>query len=71
MNVSSKILTKQARLAAERQAARIVEYWADRGYSVCAKAVPLPYCNTYRHRPYEIRTDLVNGLPRDWKGRAA
>jgi hypothetical protein len=49
---------------AERQARTLVQYWARQGYSICARVIR-------NGDGYEVRSDLINGLPRDWKGRAA
>lgn len=46
------------------QARALVNYWARQGYSICVRVIR-------NGDGYEVRSDLINGLPRDWKGRAA
>jgi hypothetical protein len=52
---------------AERQATAIVNFWADRGYSVCAIVRAGPFCPRSGCKPCIVETDLVDGLPRDFR----
>lgn len=42
---------------------RIKAYWADRGYDVSGAIVEAGYSPRLRSTVYEIKTDLVNGVP--------
>lgn len=52
-------------LTASRHRARIVSHWAARGYLVKLELVPMGFIPAMRHACYAIRSDMVNGLPRE------
>lgn len=58
---------------ARKHAADIRRYWRSQGYHVDAWAARMH--TTPAVDPdtdiFEVQSDLINGLPRDWKGRAA
>lgn len=64
--IASAVLSAEAKERAHRAAAVIVEYWARRGYEVKATVHELKFQSNTRHRPYEVRTDMINGYPRAW-----
>lgn len=43
---------------------KIKEYWASKGYEVDGQIYPAGYSERLRSTVYEVRTDLVNGMPR-------
>ncbi len=49
---------------AQALAARIAEYWRDRGYEVMLQIEDVGFHPAIRAARYEIRSDLINGLPR-------
>ncbi|MDG1825098.1 MAG: phosphoglycolate phosphatase [Henriciella sp.] len=42
---------------------RIQAYWAERGYTVQGQVYASGYSERLRSTVYEVRTDLVNGMP--------
>lgn len=54
---------------AQRHRDALVQYWAQRGYKIKAEVITLPFCKRSKCCPSTVRTDLINGLPRNW-GRA-
>lgn len=60
-------LTKKSREEAEARALALVEYWRERGYSIEARIEVLPFSEVTRCRVAVVTTDLVNGLPRDYR----
>lgn len=44
--------------------ANIEEFWRARGYDVQVMLVPGPFSNALRASRFDLRSDLVNGLPR-------
>ena len=50
---------------------KIQAYWADRGYEVQGSVVEGEYNPRLRSTVYEVFTDLVAGLPKDYARRAA
>lgn len=42
---------------------RIVAYWMERGYVVSGLVIEAGYSPRLRSTVYEIKTDLVNGVP--------
>lgn len=42
---------------------RIQAYWAERGYEVEGQVFASGYSERLRSTVYEVRTDLVNGMP--------
>lgn len=59
--------SRRERERVERQAEQIVNYWAARGYSVEAVVKAKPFCEKARCCPCELTTDLVGGLPKDFR----
>lgn len=45
--------------------ARIDEYWSARGYKVRSAVVHGPFHMSMRAARFEVRSDMVNGLPRE------
>lgn len=60
---------KQSELAL-MEAVAIENYWADRGYSISVEIAPVKITTDkgYPATVYDIKTDLFNGLPRDYRG---
>lgn len=54
-------------------AAKIRQYWRAQGYHVETWAIRVmaTIAEDGERDAYEVQSDLVDGLPRDWKGRAA
>lgn len=48
---------------AEELAARIVNYWADRGYSITVSTHEMGFHETVRHTNWIVRSTLKNGRP--------
>ena len=59
--------TEQSRIAAERHCEMIRDYWFDRGYQVNIKPRELDFEQRVKSRPYALDSDMVNGLPRNWR----
>jgi hypothetical protein len=68
-NANAEELSRRSRLEQERLARVIVDYWADQGYSICATVSRGRFIQSARHTPYVLTTDMLNGLPRGFKGR--
>ena len=49
---------------AKALAARIAEYWRDRGHRVMLQIEDVAFHPAVRAVRYEIRSDLINGMPR-------
>lgn len=49
---------------ATRLAAQIREYWARKGGYVETRLIPGPFCAAMRTARMDVRSDMVNGLPR-------
>jgi hypothetical protein len=49
---------------ARRLKQRIEDYWRDRGYSVDVKLVEAGFVPAIRSARFDVRSDLVNGIPR-------
>jgi hypothetical protein len=52
---------------AEVLAARITAYWRERGYEVNCTIHEQMYVVAMRSARYDVRSDMVNGLPRDYR----
>ncbi len=50
---------------------KIQSYWAAQGYTIQGTVVEGEYSPRLRSTVYEVHTDLVAGLPRDFARRAA
>lgn len=48
---------------AEALKKRIEEYWAARGYDVQVEIYEQPFNERVRSRRWDVRTDMVGGLP--------
>jgi hypothetical protein len=46
---------------------KIEDFWAQKGYSVCVDVALVPFCASMRSARYDVRSDLVDGLPKDWR----
>lgn len=46
---------------------RIEAYWRERGYEVSVVLVQGQYSNILRETRMDLRSDMVNGLPRGWR----
>lgn len=60
-------LPPENKASAQRIANNIKRYWKEFGYEVEA----VPYINSrkvYNRTYWGVRSDLVNGLPKDWRG---
>lgn len=44
--------------------ARIETYWRERGYDVQVMLIEAPFTQAIRSGRYDLRSELVNGLPR-------
>lgn len=51
-------------------AKRIQAYWAERGYAVQAWVVESCYDPAHRSSRFDVRSDLVDGLPRNRRAAA-
>lgn len=49
---------------ARRIGAALVSYWAARGMHVSVQYVEQPFTPAMRSGRYDVRSDMVNGLPR-------
>jgi hypothetical protein len=49
---------------ADRLKRRIVEYWSERGYNVDIKLVDAGFMPAMRSARCDLRSDMVNGMPR-------
>lgn len=61
-----KDISSQA--GAEAQAEALKARWAAQGYEIAAKAVLRPFVHGTRAATWGIETDLINGLPRGYRG---
>lgn len=53
-------------------AARIANYWAERGYSIALTVATTDRIEKLGSSPYwHIRSDMVNGYPKDYDPRRA
>lgn len=50
---------------ADRIARMIIEKWASKGYAVNIKLIQQEYNATARSTRWDIRSDMINGLPKD------
>ena len=57
--------TDMSHASASRLANTIRKYWAERGYVVAVRTVPIS--GNHERSVFAVRSDLVNGLPRDFK----
>lgn len=48
----------------------IQEYWKKQGYDVDVKLVQEGFVSTMRSSRYDVRSDMVNGMPRRGEFRA-
>jgi hypothetical protein len=49
---------------ARRLKQRIEDYWRDKGYAVDVKLVEAGFVPAMRSARFDVRSDLVNGIPR-------
>lgn len=56
------------RPGAEALARRIEAYWAERGYRVTCEIVPGPFNSSIREARFDVRSDMLNGLPKNYRG---
>ena len=54
---------------ARRLKQRIEEYWRDRGYTVDVKLVDAGFVAAMRSARTDVRSDMVNGMPRSASGK--
>lgn len=54
------------RSGAERIKDKIVTYWRERGYEVNVTLRECEFTSVMRSKRFDIRSDLVNGLPKDY-----
>jgi len=52
---------------AEEILERVRAYWADQGYDVKGAVVPKGYSPRLRSTVYEVVTDMVGGLPHNYR----
>jgi hypothetical protein len=45
---------------------RIEAYWRERGASVTVQIVAAGYVVAMRSARFDVRSDMLNGLPREW-----
>lgn len=57
------------RVGAERIAAAIRNYWFARGGVVNTTVKQGAFSMTLRYSPWYVRSDMVDGYPREWVGR--
>jgi len=43
---------------------KIEAYWRERGFEVCVNLIDGPFTPTLRENRVDLRSDLINGLPR-------
>ncbi|HWA01642.1 MAG TPA: hypothetical protein VG841_15145 [Caulobacterales bacterium] len=46
---------------------RIENYWRERGHSVEVQLVEAPFTPAVRAARFDLRSEMINGLPRGWK----
>lgn len=52
---------------AETIADRITAYWRARGYKVTCTIVEVPFTVPMKSGRWDVRSDMVNGLPKDYR----
>lgn len=52
---------------AQELANTIKDFWKQRGYNVKTKLVPSRHIKESSIFSYDVKTDMVNGLPKDFK----
>lgn len=55
---------------ADRLKKRIIEYWTERGYAVDVKLVDAGFMPAMRSARCDLRSDMVNGMPRRLERRS-
>jgi hypothetical protein len=63
----SRQIDPSSRAGSEALAARIVKYWALQGYQIQAYVAEKPFNVAMRSVRWEVKTDLVNGLPSNYR----